>query len=259
MPPKYVLDDMAQAARAAAGRAAASTGDSQPRLIATRTRPPGRDCFSRRSEPLTARLMLTRRAKTPTRSSRSKHRTRSARFGFKSARRKVPSTTEPNATGATRRHERGSAALHHRRDAAHCAARRARSIRAHARATEAVPQRAAAPDLRITNCSAIIERSRSNKLKVESLTNRGKAYRAQGKADAGVVEFDEAHRDRSEERRGLFPSRDRTSRPRRRRPRAARSRAGGEIRQAQPGRVQDPEPHLLQPPRIRPGDRRLDG
>src|SRR6266852_2415509 len=48
------------------------------------------------------------------------------------------------------------------------------------------------PDLRIANCTAVIEQTKVKKQKTDALTNRGKAYRAKGDSDRAIADFDEA-------------------------------------------------------------------
>src|SRR5690606_23739338 len=49
-----------------------------------------------------------------------------------------------------------------------------------------------APDGRIEACSAIIDGTRSSKLKAEAYTQRGNAYRARSKYDLAIADFDQA-------------------------------------------------------------------
>src|SRR5437868_15303919 len=48
------------------------------------------------------------------------------------------------------------------------------------------------PDVRVANCTAVIERSRVKKQKSDAYAERGKAYRAKGDTDGAIIDFDEA-------------------------------------------------------------------
>src|SRR3954469_2770247 len=48
------------------------------------------------------------------------------------------------------------------------------------------------PDIRVANCTAVIDKSRVKKQKADAYAERGKAYRARGDADGAITDFDEA-------------------------------------------------------------------
>src|ERR1700730_12673753 len=50
----------------------------------------------------------------------------------------------------------------------------------------------ASPDSRIANCSAVIEKTKVKKQKIDALIERGKAYRAKGDGERAIRDFDEA-------------------------------------------------------------------
>ncbi|HEY4353515.1 MAG TPA: tetratricopeptide repeat protein, partial [Paraburkholderia sp.] len=48
------------------------------------------------------------------------------------------------------------------------------------------------PDIRIANCTAVIEKSRNKKQKADAYVERAKAHHAKGNADGAISDFDEA-------------------------------------------------------------------